>query len=373
VGKEQREKQDDEEAKQQNGGILSICQWTDGQVRVGLTATMDGAWQKRSSGNNYNSRTGHNFAVGGFSGLIIALVVFSKHCRMCEVAKKKEQRATKEHRCPRTFPWRRVPSPWRELVLWSTARMSSVEPGAKCRAYIRQIVTDDDSTTRANLRHSIKGSVWMTKYGDGGWIKGDHWPRVDPDDPKSKLCDNGLMPLWVPQVLLYLCDISHRVKVIGSMCYDIKKGKDPRPPPVIAVLDDEDEMTLKMGTPVLQCHQEDQEESCTQAQETKEEAMERLTKEEQEHRSKNNMQKYDCEKIKVLAGYYLHGNKHLPFEEYCQKAHCIYLHHFNDHSCCNRKWCKPLRCKEDGTELPADYCVNNKFRDKESMQNSLKR
>jgi hypothetical protein len=43
----------------------------------------------------------------------------------------------------------------------------------------------------------------------------------------------------------------------------------------------------------------------------------------------------------------------------------MYLHHFNDHSCCHRKWCKPLRYKEDGLELPADYCFNNKFRDKE--------
>jgi hypothetical protein len=37
------------------------------------------------------------------------------------------------------------------------------------------------------------------------------------------------MPLEVPQVLDYLCDISHRVKCIGSMCYEIKSGKDPRP------------------------------------------------------------------------------------------------------------------------------------------------
>jgi hypothetical protein len=134
-----------------------------------------------------------------------------------------------------------VPNLWRELVLWSTARTIFSRAGDRVRAYIRQIVTDDDSTTRANLRHSIK-AVLNDQFGEGGWTKGEHWPRVDHDDPKSKfVADNGLMPLWVPAVLLYLCDISHRVKVIGSMCYDIKKGKDPRPPPVIAVSDDEDE------------------------------------------------------------------------------------------------------------------------------------
>ena len=83
-------------------------------------------------------------------------------------------------------------------------------------------------------------------------------------------------------------------------------------------------------------------------------------KAEQEHRTKNSIQKYDCEKIKVLAGYYLHGNKHLLFKDYC-----IYLHHFNDHSLCHRKWCRVKRCTEDKTDLLADYCVNNKFRDKE--------
>jgi hypothetical protein len=54
-------------------------------------------------------------------------------------------------------------------------------------------------------------------------------------------------------------------------------------------------------------------------------------------------EKYDCEKIKVLAGYYLHGNKQLPFDEYCKKAHCMYLHHFNDHCCCDTQWCKVLQ------------------------------
>ena len=65
-----------------------------------------------------------------------------------------------------------------------------------------------------------------------------------------------------------------------------------------------------------------------------------------------------------MARYYLKSNKNLLFEEYCWWAPCIYLNNFNDHSLCNRKWCKPLRCKEDETELPANYSVNTKFRDK---------
>jgi hypothetical protein len=135
------------------------------------------------------------------------------------------------------------------------------------------------------------------KYGDGGWRKADHWPRVD-NDPKSKfVADNGLMPLWVPAVLLYLCDISHRVKVIGSMCYDIKKGKDPRPPPVIAVSDDEDDGEEEAAG---QSQPKKKKKKAVSTQ-PKKKPWKDLTKEEQEHRTKNSMQKYDCEKIKVLG------------------------------------------------------------------------
>ena len=328
-------KQDDEEAKAVKvEEFLAYINGLDGQVRVGLTATMDGAWQKRSSGSNYNSRTGHNFAIGGFSGMIIALVVFSKHCRMCEVAKKKNKEP-KEHRCAQNFPMEKSSKSMEGIGSVEHCKAIFSRAGNKVRGYIRTIVTDDDSTTRANLRHSLKEEL-DAKYGDGGWQKTDHWPRVDNDPKKAFVKDNGLMPLWAPAVLHYLCDISHRVKVIGSMCYDIKQGKDPS------------KEKKRGGAP-----------------NQKKKPWHECTSEEQEHRSKNKMQKYDCEKIKVLAGYYLHGNRHLPFGDYFKNSHCIYLHHFNDQSLCHSKWCKVKRCHENGTDLPADYCVNNKFRDKE--------
>jgi hypothetical protein len=63
-------KQQDEEAKEAKmEEFLAYVNGQDGQVRMGFTVTMDGAWQKRSSGNNNSSRTGHNFAIGRFCGL----------------------------------------------------------------------------------------------------------------------------------------------------------------------------------------------------------------------------------------------------------------------------------------------------------------
>lgn len=76
------------------------------------------------------------------------------------------------------------------------------------------------------------------------------------------------------------------------------------------------------------------------------------------------MQKYYCEKIKLLASYYLHGNKDMTMEDYWNRAPCIFLHHFNDQSCCDTKWCKVKRCLEEGISIPTNYCVNKKFGDK---------
>ena len=61
-------------------------------------------------------------------------------------------------------------------------------------------------------------------YGVGKWTKAN-WPKRGITDAP----DNGLMPLDIPEVLSYLCDVSHRVKVIGNMCYKLLKGFDPRP------------------------------------------------------------------------------------------------------------------------------------------------
>jgi hypothetical protein len=78
---------------------------------------------------------------------------------------------------------------------------------------------------------------------------------------------------------------------------------------------------------------------------------------------------YDCKKMKQLDGYFFHGNKHLvPFDEFKKKAHCIYLHHFHDHSLCDKSWCLPKRSPEIKEELPADYCVGKKFQGKEQHQ-----
>src|SRR5687768_9273965 len=89
-----------------------------------------------------------------------------------------------------------------------------------------------------------------------------------------------------------------------------------------------------------------------------------MTKEDKIFELKNKLQKYDCEKMKLLAAYYLHKNQDKPFKEFCANAHCIYLHYFNDHTLCSIDWCKVKRCQDKGLCVPDNYGVNRKFCDK---------
>ena len=57
--------------------------------KFGLTVSYDMGWQRRSSGNNYASLSGHGFLIGVHTRRIIACVVFSKKCSICDTRKRK--------------------------------------------------------------------------------------------------------------------------------------------------------------------------------------------------------------------------------------------------------------------------------------------
>ncbi len=48
-----------------------------------LTCTYDMGWQKRASGNSYNSQSGHGFLVGCYTNKVIDRVCYSRGCRSC--------------------------------------------------------------------------------------------------------------------------------------------------------------------------------------------------------------------------------------------------------------------------------------------------
>ena len=209
------------DSKAQEEKMNNLCCLKDG--KIGITCTMDGAWQKRGTGTIYNSRTGHNFALGALSQRILSLVVYSKHCQTCKNAKKINSPA-KKHRCSKNFPTSKSAKSMEGIGAVQHCVNIFNNELTKCQAYINCVVTDNGSTTRANLHHSIKAKL-DEQFGLGNWNKTETWPKINGKD----LPDKGLLPLYVPEVCNFKCYISHWCKVIGTAMYQIRKGYDPQP------------------------------------------------------------------------------------------------------------------------------------------------
>ena len=282
--------------------------WKDN--RVGIIIGTDGAWHKRVIGKGaYNSNTGHNFAVGGLSKKILSAVVYSKMCATCyNAAKRGVEPAV--HRCSKNFDGEKSS----KSMEGSAAVQHCVNIGTQpTGAYVHTLVTDDDSTVRANTKHSYKA---LADRDYPGWRKraDTDWPFYmdeSKDPPKAVfLKDKGFLPLHCPRVDDWISDIGHRVKCIGGFVFSLQATS---------------KKSLQAGT---------------------------------------HLAKGECIKLKKLAGYFLKTpeNQELPFDDFCKRAPCMYLHHFNDHSCCSDKWCKVLKSKrrQDPVPLPANY--SNRFR-----------
>ena len=119
--------------------------------KVKLTVTYDMGWQKRSSERGYDSSSGHAFIIGARSKGIIRMVLYSKACRKCDAAEKRREEA-EEHECPNNFEGS-------SKVMEASVILNMVEDAFyNCFFIIDVIVSDDDSTMRALLKHPSKGA-----------------------------------------------------------------------------------------------------------------------------------------------------------------------------------------------------------------------
>ena len=253
--------------------------------KVGMTIGADGAWQKRAIGrSSYNSTTGHNFGVGGCSNKIVSLQCFSKHCRQCELSKKQGKDEPKAHRCPKNFdPARSAKSMEAQGAIQHCVSIARGPSGA----YVAGVVADDDSTTRSNLRHSLK-EVFNARHGVGNWNSRNKrrlgWP-VGADNKLAK--DTGKLPLNVPVPKHLHSDKAHRIRGVGYAAFDLKN--------------------------------------------------------ESKIKNDKGLMKVECLNIKRNMGYYVKTNQDLPDDQFNQQAMCVVQHLFNDHSFCDIKWCTHLK------------------------------
>ena len=150
--------------------------------QVKLTVSYDMGWQKRSSGNRYDSLSGHAFMIGALSRKIIHCVVTSKMCATCTAAENNDTVA-KEHKCPKNYAGSSKAME-ADAALQSYIGLFNESEGAVALGHV---IADDDSSMRAQLKH----------------------PR-----PRGK----GNLPTEMPEPD-WLCDPSHRTKVVAKPFY----------------------------------------------------------------------------------------------------------------------------------------------------------
>ena len=169
---------------------------------VKLTITYDMGWNKRSSGNKYDSSSGHGFVLGGRTQKVINHRCLSKRCSTCKAAENRCVVA-KDHECPKNH----VGSS-KSMEVEAIFRM--VKEGYYNHRYTcAVIVSDDDSTMKSNLKHSYKEKI------NKGLMRAEDWPKTKSGAKKT---DNGRLPLEILEPS-FLADFNHRVKTVGKQIY----------------------------------------------------------------------------------------------------------------------------------------------------------
>jgi hypothetical protein len=189
---------------------IAASPWNDTIKRFMLALLMDGGWDQRASGNAYNSASGRQISVGAMTKKVCFLVYFSKRCCKCEkkVPHERELCANPLKYDQSSRAMESIGAVETVLHIWKN------EPNC----YVSSIVTDEDSTTRSKLSHSMK-ERWQaeeitdaerryapTKPGTLGRLKGDH----------------GVLPLDHPAIKK-LSDPIHYIKNYKSELYNLVK------------------------------------------------------------------------------------------------------------------------------------------------------
>jgi hypothetical protein len=275
-------------------GIITEIKYTP----TGCTFTFDGAWNKRAIGHSAgHSPTSHHMAIGARSGLICNVVIYSQRCRKCERAAHYGVDPP-QHRCSKNFS--KAKSSKSMEPSGAVQNVIDIFVKSEGKVYVYQIVTDDDSSVRANTKHNLLETL-KADYRDiaaalhnvkkSELKKLLHWPR---DAEGNFVKHYGKVPINIPGVYSWLADKGHRVKVIGTAMYDlIKTGVD----------------------------------GCKQF-----------------------WKKHNAEQVKQDARDFLlndQANMDLPFEEFAEKAPCIIEHRFDEHKNCHRRWCDLKGFEED--------------------------
>lgn len=191
---------------------------------VGLCAKVrcsdDMGWNKRSSGKQRNSRSGHCLALGCESGNPLALASMVNWCRYCDQPKYKGPEGSKIRPPPHTC-YKNYKSNDSSGGMESAGLLQMMHHvWDNYFLYFFEIVTDDDSTMKARCRWS--NDDYEKHHGCRPMVEG-----------KGK--DAGKMVEWTEKGKLrypipepkFLADPAHRKKTFRDHLYKLKNRHDP--------------------------------------------------------------------------------------------------------------------------------------------------
>ncbi|KAK3084401.1 hypothetical protein FSP39_012922 [Pinctada imbricata] len=135
-----------------NAAILSEMSFSgDSQV------SCDGGWQRRGTGLNYDSLSGHVTVVGSSTKKCIAYGIANKTCRKCHVNLKTKGKANKSHVCRRNWCGSaKGMEPFLTIKCLKDLQKKGLD--------VKKIVMDDDSTTFSRAKKAL--SPQLTKASD---------------------------------------------------------------------------------------------------------------------------------------------------------------------------------------------------------------
>lgn len=146
---------------------------------IGISVGYDMGWQKRCGGRRYDSLSGHDYFIGLLNNFVICYVCYSKHCKMGDLVRI-EGEAIPVHDCPKNYEGKSSKSMEADGAL---RLFNDIFKKYKNKVYIKEFVSDDDSSTRKTLRCKIE---------DGGDL---------PDNMKEPI---------------FLRDVNHHIKCMAK-------------------------------------------------------------------------------------------------------------------------------------------------------------
>ena len=179
-----------------------------------LTCSSDMAWQKRSSGNSYDSNSGDAFLVESLTRKPVGWIVKSKICNICK-AHKDDAAPVRPHTC--TINHVGSSGSMEALAIKDMV----VELYDTKRVITKDLITDDDSSIKAKVKWSNEDYMLNNNTNDR--------PKIINRNGNEVLRPNhGALPRHIPEPG-FLADPNHRKKTLKGQLYrHYKKRKADR-------------------------------------------------------------------------------------------------------------------------------------------------